>query len=203
MSHCQAWKYVASPRKWGSRVILTVSLADLFQPSWTEPLDWQGHHNVDLQHLKRLSLTLSRTITGPHVQLPSTKMLLHVSNTNKPSLERWQTSRTERRYSSNSVFSGTQHAADWCWGWPYGKKRVVTVQEKSGVSYIEIIWHCSRCSDSTNWQSNSKNCMFCFFLYRWLKWVWVHSFGVLLCCYHCLGTKLNIHGWTTDIALKC
>lgn len=137
MSHCQAWKYVASPRKWGSRVILTVSLADLFQPSWTEPLDWQGHHNVDLQHLKRLSLTLSRTITGPHVQLPSTKMLLHVSNTNKPSLERWQTSRTERRYSSNSVFSGTQHAADWCWGWPYGKKRVVTVQEKN-VEFLTL-----------------------------------------------------------------
>lgn len=47
-------------------------------------------------------------------QLPSSEVLLHVSNTNKPSVGWWQTSWTERRYSSDSVFSGTQHTADWC-----------------------------------------------------------------------------------------
>lgn len=52
-------------------------------------LDWRGQHNAALRHWNQLSLALSRKITGLF-GLSSSKMLLHVSNTNKPSMERWQ-----------------------------------------------------------------------------------------------------------------
>lgn len=65
-------------------------------------------------------------LLGP--QLLSSKMLLHESNTNKPSVERWQSS--ERRCTNSKVFSGTTHAAEWC----------LNDHSEKGL-YIEITWH--------------------------------------------------------------
>lgn len=69
---------------------------------------------------------LARCVKDNHrtPQLPSSKMSLHVSNTNKPSVERWQSSRTKRRHFSKlTVFWHTTH----CWlvsEWPFGGRRL-------------------------------------------------------------------------------
>lgn len=89
-------------------------------------------------------------------QLPSSKMLLHVSNTNKPSTERWQTSRIKRKkkilqqiqcvLAHNILLIGVKMTI-W-------REEAVTVKEGEEEEFLTLIsFGTAALTVSINWQS--------------------------------------------------
>lgn len=91
-------------------------------------------HMIDTANKMLISTTRSCSLALCQRQLQgSTAAIQHkccYTYPNRPSMETWQNSRIEKKYSNYRVFSGTQHAADWSKSDHFGKRLSLSMRRQ-------------------------------------------------------------------------